>query len=412
MKKGYFTYGLITLYLDTFLMAVGFYMLVPLLGFHFIQELGWSAAISGMILAISGFAQQGGKLLSGIMADRIGYKRAILIGLATRVVGFSLYGFVSTPIGYMAAAFIAGLGGSMFHPASFAAYAALAEEGIKSRIYAIRETLSNIGFIFGPMIGMFFMKIDFKIVSLSAAAMFLLAWLATLTMLPRIITGVTTKQKQQTLSFRHAFLDRRFLLFNLYMVGMWSMWGQLYLAVPVKADQILSDPSVVSYLYMAGAAFMVLTQLPVIQFTDKRVKPVHVLAIGTFLMGTALLTMGLAQGFWTLFISVLIFTAGQMLCMPTMNTLISQYAPDGLIATYFGINGVGLAIGGLVGNSLYGYLYDAAGEHLIPTWLPWIGLFSVACVIALMLSIFGRKIQPQHDHQTVIQTPKEKRIAH
>lgn len=412
LGKKLFTFGLMTLYLDTLLMAIGFFMLVPLLGYHFIQNLGFSAALTGTILAISGFAQNGGKLLSGIAADRIGYKRAILIGVATRILGFSMYGFASEPIGFIIAAFISGLGGSMFHPASYAAYAALADEDVKSRIYALRETLSNIGFVFGPMIGMFFIKIDFSIVCYSAAAMFLLSFVATWVMLPSIHTNTPVNvNHQQDLSFRSVLRDRRFLLFNMFMMGMWSMWGQLYLAVPVKADDVLQDPTNVSYLYMAGAAFMVLTQLPAIQMTEKRINPMHVLAGGFFLMGTALLTMGFAQGFWTLLLSVLIFTAGQMFCMPTMNTLISQYAREGLIATYFGFNGVGLAIGGLAGNSFYGYLYDEAGSGRIPEWLPWIVLFFVAFIFALLLYAFGRRIEPDHDRPTTTRSFKGKSVS-
>jgi len=146
--------SLMTMYLDTLLMAIGFFMLTPLLGLYFIQHLGWSAALTGSIIAVSGLANNSLRFFFGVLADRIGYKRAILLGVGVRVAGFVMYGFVSHPFGFAAAAFIAGAGGALFHPASYGAYARLTPGERKARIFALREMLSNVGYVLGPVIGM------------------------------------------------------------------------------------------------------------------------------------------------------------------------------------------------------------------------------------------------------------------
>ncbi|HEX7057941.1 MAG TPA: MFS transporter [Bacilli bacterium] len=393
VNRGYFSFSLLSMYADTLLMAVGYFMLVPLLGYHFIQELGWSAALSGSVLAVSGVVQNGMKLFLGMLADRMGYRRAIMLGVATRVAGYYLYATVVHPVGFVLAAIVSGLGGAMFHPASYAAYARLSDARIKNRIYAIRETLSNIGFIIGPVIGMFLLKTDFRLVCLSAAAMFTLSFVTTWFLIPSL-----KGNGENGAPFRNLFLlaarNKRFVVFNLLMSGMWALWGQLYLVVPIRAQTVLSDPSAVSYLYMSGAAFMVLCQLPAIHWLDRCFKPAHILAMGVALLGAALFVMGASSGFWSLMAAVIVFTAGQMICTPTMNTMISRYAPEGCFATFFGFSGVWLAVGSLAGNSLSGFLFDWAdgGRY---GWLPWTTLFVYALLLSAALLWSGKTLEPK-----------------
>ncbi|WHZ01145.1 hypothetical protein QNH48_19255 [Neobacillus sp. YX16] len=52
--RGSFSPGLLALYVDTLVKAIGFYMLVPILSVYFINHLGMSTALSGSIIAVSG----------------------------------------------------------------------------------------------------------------------------------------------------------------------------------------------------------------------------------------------------------------------------------------------------------------------------------------------------------------------
>ena len=84
---------MLAMYVDTLLMSIGFFMLVPLLTVHLIQDLSWSASMAGIVLAVSSFSVQAFKFGAGLLADRIGYKLAILLGVGVRVIGFTMYAF-------------------------------------------------------------------------------------------------------------------------------------------------------------------------------------------------------------------------------------------------------------------------------------------------------------------------------
>jgi MFS transporter, DHA1 family, multidrug resistance protein len=381
---GYFSPSLLAMYVDTLFMAIGFYMLVPLLGIYFINHLNWSAALAGSIIAVSGLAQNGLRFFCGITADRIGYKNAILLGVVIRIFGFLLYGVIHHPVGYAIAAFVSGAGGAFFHPASFGAYARITPEHMKTKIFGIRETLSNVGFILGPVIGMFLIEFDFSFVCFSAAFMFLLAFFISWLYLPNM-EGSSSKQQTFVPIVKKIFKDHRFLVFCVLIIGVWALNVQLYLSVPVRAEKLLEDTGNIAYLYMAGAVFMVLLQIPLLRFLSEKVHQMHIVSIGTFILGVSMLVFGFTQGIWSMLFAVLIFTLGQMLVVPTMNHLISQFADSDTYATYFGFTGWSFAIGGFLGNTGGGYVHDVVELHSEYSLLPWILLFTFACCISVIL---------------------------
>ncbi|WP_456276479.1 MFS transporter [Bacillus sp. AK128] len=386
--QGYLSPSLLAMYVDTLLMAIGFYMLVPLLSVYFIHHLHWSISLTGLILAVSGISQNGLRFFCGLLADHIGYKRAILLGVGIRIIGFVLYGVVSHPVGFAIAAFISGIGGAFFHPASFGAYARITSEEMKTKIFSIRETLSNIGFILGPVIGMFLLQFDFTIVSFCSAFMFILAFLLSWLLLPEMKGSSPMKQEFIPI-VKKIGKNTRFLLFCLLIIGVWSLNVQLYLAVPVRAEMLLKDVDQVAYLYMAGAIFMVVLQIPLLQMLSKKLEQLHVMALGTIILGTSMLMFGFTKGLWSMLFAVLLFTVGQMMVVPTMNHLISSYADPQSFATYFGFTGWSFALGGLLGNMGGGFLHDYFRLQENYTFIPWIILFLFSCVISISFFIDG-----------------------
>ena len=70
--------GLIVILVDTFFMWAGFFMVIPLISVHYVDDLGWSAASIGLVLAVRQLTQQGLTLPGGMLADRFGVEVADL----------------------------------------------------------------------------------------------------------------------------------------------------------------------------------------------------------------------------------------------------------------------------------------------------------------------------------------------
>lgn len=378
------------MFLDTFVMALGFYMLVPLLAFHMVDDLGLSVALAGLVNGVRSAGQQGLMLWSGVMADRIGYRNAICLGVIIRAAGFLMFGFVESPVGLVIAAAIAGLGGSLFQPASYAAYGVLTSADSRVTVYSVRELFSNVGFVAGPAAGGLLSRADFTLTCLVAASLFLLAGLLSwvgLRDLPSRVDGaleMSAKRRTVRSALTGPSVSRDFLRFTVLAGAGWVLVSQLYLAVPVQASRVLSDPLALGTVYSVAAAVMIFAMIPTVRIIDRLLRPAHAMALATALLASGLSVVGLGT-VATLYVGVMMMSFGQAIFMPIMHGTVSKHSPPGLAASYFGINGVALAVGGLFGSIVGGFLLG-----LDPGWVAWAAFGSWGAGTAVL---FARRAQ-------------------
>ena len=152
--------GLIVLLATTFLMWAGFFMIVPILSVHFVDDLGWAAASIGLVLALRQFVQQTLTVVSGAPADRFGAKPLILLGLAVRAIGFAAMAHVAALPALVLAGLLAGIGGALFDSPTGAAMAALTTDDERLQFYSVRGVVASLGMTIGPLIGSALLKLD------------------------------------------------------------------------------------------------------------------------------------------------------------------------------------------------------------------------------------------------------------
>lgn len=379
------------LYADTFTMAVGFYMLVPLLAFHFLENLSLTIAFVGALAAVRVASQNGLMPLSGWVADRIDYKKAIAIGVLVRAIGFALLGTATTIPLLVVASILTGVGGALFHPASYAAYAALADGRDTVRIYATREMASNLGFIVGPMLGGLLAGFDFRLVSLGAAVLFLIAFVFTVIGLP---AGMSNRSPGSP-GIRAVFANRAFLRYCALASALWLLVSQLYLVVPIRAADVLPGAFGVGIVYTSAALLMVVTMLPLTGFVSRRLPSRSILGIGALSLGGGVAIMGLWGTTAGLLVGVGFFTIGQILSQPVMSAVVADYAQGGSIASYFGVLGLAQAVGGVVGNLGGGLLYLLADGTGARAQLPWLVFLAWGAVVAATFYKFGPGSSPR-----------------
>jgi DHA1 family multidrug resistance protein-like MFS transporter len=378
------------MFMNTFSMAVGFYMMIPLLASYLLNDLLLSVTIVGVISAIRSLSQQGLSAFCGTLADRLGYKRTILIGLFIRTFGFGMFGFVDHVPGLIMACFFSGLGAALFQPASYAYYAALSTPHNRMTVYAIREMLSNMGFIVGPVLGALLMGFHFKYVSLTATLIFVFSFFLSLLLLPQIKNGQKPQDARMLPQMKKVLQDRAFRRFMVFTMIAWSLVAQLYIAVPFRVNQIAPGANI-GLIYSCGAVVMVLLQVPLAKLGQLKMQPFGVLSLATLLLAAGLFTIGMTGSMLGIYTGVIAFMIGQVFLQPMMNTMVSEFAGSGSIASYFGFNSFALSIGAMLGNVGGGYLYDLG---MVIGWraLPWICFLLFGLMnICFMLKEQGRR---------------------
>jgi DHA1 family multidrug resistance protein-like MFS transporter len=389
--------GLLTLLADTFLMWVGFFMIVPLMSVYYVDRLGWAAASVGLALAVRQFTQQGLTPISGILSDRFGAKGLICIGLLLRSVGFvSMVWAVNLPL-LLASVVLAALGGSMFDSPKSAAIAALTDETNRARFYALNGVVGNLGLAIGTQIGVLLLPLNFGVVALGGAACFVATFLVTLFFLPPVrVSSEEASSGKLTEGFQLALHDKPFVVFNVLLTGYWFMWVQLSISLPLAARNIGGSDAAVGWIYALNSGMSIALQYPLMRLASRWLRPLPILIIGVVLMAAGLGGIALAKDVAGLMLCVTLFAAGGLLASPSQQTVTAGLANPSALGSYFGFNSLALAIGGGLGNLSGGLLYDA-GKQLAFPQLAWIVFLAVGLLSAIGMTVLASREHRQRE---------------
>jgi DHA1 family multidrug resistance protein-like MFS transporter len=380
--------GLTTAMLLWFFMNAGFFLIIPLLSVHFVDQLGWAAAFLGLVLAVRQFMQQGLTIFGGALADRFGAKGLIILGIFIRVVSFALMGFADTRPLLMIAGILAAIGGAAFEAPLKAVVAALSPEEMLSDLYARIGILQNVARTVGPLIGALLIRFDFTIIGLTASGFFVIALIIGLVWLPNI--DVSTSKQPVVQGLKQVVHDKAFVLYTALMMGFWFMWAQLSIALPLEAKAMTGQDSSVGYLFTVNAIIAVVLQVPALRLAQKYLWPLPILIVGTLCVAFGLGAVAWVTNITQLYLAVSFFALGTVLVMPTTQTVAATMASPRARGAYFGFNSLAVAVGGGLGQLTGGMLVDLAVSLNFPA-LPWAVSAVVGLITAVGLTSFYRR---------------------
>ncbi|MFZ5814381.1 MAG: MFS transporter [Bacillota bacterium] len=370
------------------LFHVGWYLLLPFFAVLFTTRRGLTPAQAGLLLAVQSFTLLAGSLVGGWLADRLGRRLTMVGGLLARGLGLWGLGFITGLPALLAAVGVAGLGGGLYGPAAKAGIAESATEENRPTAFAARGIAANIGVSLGPLAGGLLlpggMGLLFGTAALLHLGLALLTWL--------FYREEPAAASPPRGALREVLSDRSYLLFSLVTTLAWALFAQLMISVPLYAREILGLESSIGLLWTATSLTVILFQFLVTRFSTARLQPMTAMAIGTALLGSGLALVSQAGSFAGLLLAVLVFIAGEMLLMPTADSVVSTLAPKEMLGSYYGLAtvvwGLGEGVGNLVGGSLMQY-----GLATRRIWLPWAVYALAALAVSGLYLVLGRHLQ-------------------
>jgi DHA1 family multidrug resistance protein-like MFS transporter len=371
-----------------FMMNMGFYALIPYLTLYLTGSLMWSMALTGIMLGVRQFSQQGLTFMGGLVADRWGCKQAIILGMSVRSVGFLMFAISTQPSHFFAAAIISGFGGALFEPALQAAFARLAPEAHRQQLFSLKNMVVNIGVIISTLMGSLLSSISFFYLGIFSCLVFAFLAFFIYTMLPSLDIELVTSRILQDIG--SILRDAPFVVYTLVLIGYFYLYMQLFLTIPKHAANITGEQTSVAYVYGTISLAVVCLQLYVTRFFERFPNRFVLIGLGTLLMGVALLLIGLSNGLLMLCLSSVLFALGTMISAPLMMDVVQTFANPRLIGSYYGFNGYSMALGGALSTSLGGWFYDVGQARAFPL-LPWILCLAVAVFVAVCLSFFKER---------------------
>lgn len=374
-----------TLLISSLLMNLGFFALIPYLTLYLTGSFYWSLGLTGVLLGVRQFSQQGFTFIGGLVADRFGCKQTLIAGVLLRGIGFASFAFCSEVGHFFVAAIIAGFGGALFEPAFQAAFARETPQEHRKLLFSFKNIVGNIGMVSSTLVGSALSSVDFLYLSFVSGGIYVFIAGLVYRGLPHLEVEFTRSHVLQEM--RTIVRDKPFVMYTIILIGYYYLFMQLFLTIPKLAETVTGSSKGVAYVYGTVSLSVIVLQFTITRWLQRYENRFRIIGMGTFVMGTGLVLFVFADQLWILLAGAFLFALGTMMAGPLMIDVVPTFAAKKLLASYYGFNGYSLALGGMLSTMLGGWFYDL-GEHWGMASLPWLVCGAVAVVSASFLFKF------------------------
>jgi DHA1 family multidrug resistance protein-like MFS transporter len=339
----------------------GFFVLMPFLPER-ITSLGHSGTVVGLVLAIRLLSQQGTMPISGALADRWGYRPALLSGLALRAFGFALMALATTVSMLVVTAVLSGLGGSLIGASFKASYTAAPSPADLAARFLWLAVADRLGQVVGPLLGT--AVTSFATKAYIAVALFVAVAVAVQIWVPAH-KGRTTKPFIANVS--EQFRNRRLVGLVVALCGYWAIQQQMSVLIPLAATRLGIRQGVGTLFSLSAVAGLILIFfLP--RVSMDRLWDQLLLAQG--LTAASMIAPVLLPNYSGIVIATVGLAMAAVFGQPVMDALVGSISPAEARASAYGFAALSFGIGGAIGQVLGGWTWSLWGESA--TWLPWL----------------------------------------
>lgn len=370
------------LLVDNMLVVLGFFVVFPLISIRFVDQMGWAALMVGIALGLRQFVQQGLGVFGGAIADRFGAKPMIVTGMLLRAAGFATMAIAHEPWLLWFSCFLSGIGGTLFDPPRTALVVKLIRPQHRGRFFSILMMQDSAGAVLGALLGSWLLQYDFRLVCATGAVLFILCALFNGLFLPAWKLSTVKAPVREGLD--RVLSDKRFVTYVLTLTGYYMLAVQVMLMLPIMVNDIAGTPAAVKWMYAIEACLSLTLLYPIARWSERRFRLEHRLMAGLLLMTLSMMPIGLVSSLQQLFMLICTFYIGSIIAEPARETLSASLADARARGSYMGFSRLGLALGGALGYTGGGWLFDA-GKALHQPELPWVmlGMVGFMTLIAL-----------------------------
>ena len=370
------------------IVAAGFGAAMPFVSLYMHTQLNVSMTLVGTIMLASALVASGGRIVGGEIADRMGRRPLVLVGMGARVIVFAL---MAIAVSLHWSVWVVGsifllirMVGAMIRPGLTAMVSDVVTPENRVEAFALFRIGSNAGWAIGPAVGGF-------LISVSYASLFVLTTIASLIGVVLVILFIEESiQTAETEQFAFKRIldvgkDLRFLIFCGWSVLLFMVMAQFASTLAVfSTGNIGISESQLGWLFTINGIAVVLFQWPAARLAA-RVGIRWGLVLGCLGYAVGYFSVGLAPNFGFLAGSMIVITLGEVTFSPVSMAAVANMAPANRMGRYMGFFGWTEALGWSLGPFLGGILYDRLA--LIPAAL-WgiVGALGVIAALGFMLT--------------------------
>lgn len=368
----------------------GFYLAFPifLVDSTDTGALGFSNGEKGAIMGTGSALLYFLPVITGAIADKLGYKRILLLAFALYASGFYMIDvFKSYEMVYVAFIWTC-VGGAFFKPIISAMIAKTTTDETASIGFGIFYMMINIGGFIGPFIAGVLLQLSWSYVFYMAIAAIGVNTLITLFLFKE--PGREKDDSKLMANIAQAFKNIwitlenwKYVLFLIIMILFWTAFNQLYYSFPIFVDHWIDTTVVYDGLHSVwpwlaekigpdgsisavtmtsmDSFFIICFQLLVSAFV-MRFRPLAAMMGGILVLSGGLGLMFSTQSGWLILLGVLIFALGEMGSSPKFTEYVGRIAPPEQKALYMGTSFLPIAAAHRLAGYLSGDFYEGISD--------------------------------------------------
>jgi MFS family permease len=358
--------------LTFFIDSIGGTLLFPFFSLYITGKFNVGMTQAGMVLATFSIFGIAGNMIGGALTDRFGRRKLILFGLVFSALSTLSLGFVnSLAVLFPLAAFI-GLLSDVAGPAHQAMMADILTEKQRQEGFGLMRVVRNLAWIIGPSIGGFVANYSFTLLFVIDAIVSCIVAVIFFKFMPETKPEHHHDENQPHESFWQTIKgygvvlkDFAFGAFIVAAILMSAVYQQMYNSLSVYLrDNHSINPQGYGFLMTTSAITVILFQF----WVSRRIKhrpPFIIMALGTLFYMIGFSMFGFVAAYWLFMSAIVVITIGEMLIMPTSQTLAANFAPEEMRGRYMAVFGLTWLLPSTFAPMLAGIILDNFNPNLL-----------------------------------------------
>ena len=360
----------------------GLFIVLSVLSQYALTLKGGTAFLAG--LAVGGYAltQAVLQVPFGVLSDRIGRKKTILIGLLLFAVGSVICAVSGDIYTLLVGRFLQGAGaiGSVV-TAMIADYVREDERAHAMAVMGMVIAMSfAVAMIFGPLIGGFY----------SVSALFWLTAVLAIIALAILFTAVPEpptivhSYSEEEAKIKHVFKDKDLVRMYITFLFHSSTMAIAFFIIPILLKQKFGvSPEGYWKVYLPAVFFGIIAMGPAAVFGEKYAKGKEVFIISILFIAASFVLMGFSSSLLWFGVGAVFFFIGFNMFEPLLQSFVSKFAKVHQKGAALGVANTFAYVGIFLGGAIGGYIYQHFHEKGVAWFVLAVCVFWIAWIVGM-----------------------------
>ncbi len=310
------------------------------------ESRGLSKVATSWVVTAYAVGSAVGAFLGGVIVDRIGaYRTQLASTVAAGVVLFAFpYAMYDAgPVALAMAFFALSTIADAARPAMMAGIAERCPPERQARAFTLLRLAMSVGLAIAPAAGGYVSGYTWLFLINGAASLAAAAWLV-VAVGPDPAPEPDAPEHAATPRARSPWKDGPFLVLIALVILVASAFFQILVALPVYMREIYGlEREVIGHLLAFNSILIIVFEMPFIRWAERR-DLLRWFGLGSLLVCIGFGLMPFGHGALYAAFTIIVWTIGEMLCLPLSNTLVAARAPRGSRGAYMGLYAMAFSI--------------------------------------------------------------------